>query len=1169
MPRRAADKFTYELAPTVSAVSPVAGLPAGGTSVVITGTGFGGASAVYFGAYPVTIYTINSSTQISTFSPAQAAGTVDVTVTTSLGTSATSGADQFAYEAAPSVSALSPVAGPLSGGTTVAVTGTGFSGASTVDFGVYSATYTVISSTQISATSPAHSAGTVDLTVTTPVGASALSAADHFAYEAVPTVSALSPLAGPLAGGTTVAVTGTGFSGASAVDFGAVAATYTVSSSTQISATSPAAPAGTVDLTVTTPVGTSATSAADHFSLRGRAQRQRHQPGGRPAVGRHHRDRHRHQPHRGQRGQLRLGRRQRLHGRLLHPAERHLAGGAGGHGRPHRHHPVGHQRHQRRRPLQLRGRAHRQRPQPAGRRLAGGTTVAVTGTGFSGASAVDFGVYSATYTVISSTQISATSPAAPAGTVDLTVTTPSGTSATSAADHFSYEAGPSVSALSPLAGPLSGGTTVAVTGTGFSGASAVDFGVLAASAYTVASATQLSATSPAQAAGTVDLTVTTPSGVSATSAADHFSYEAGPSVSALSPLAGPLSGGTTVAVTGTNFTGASAVSFGSTSATSYTVSSATQLSATSPAGTGTVDLTVTTPSGVSATSAADQFSYEAAPSVSALSPVAGLPAGGTSVSVTGTNFTGASAVHFGAVVATTYSVISSTQISATSPAASAGTVDLTVTTPSGTSATSAADHFSYEAAPTVSALSPVAGLPAGGTTVAVTGTGFSGASAVDFGVLAATTYSVISSTQISATSPAASAGTVDLTVTTPVGTSATSAADHFSYEAAPVVSALSPVAGPLASPTVVSVTGTGFSGASAVYFGLVAATTYTVSSSTSLSATTAPQAAGTVDVIVTTPVGTSATSTADHFTYEATPTVSALSPVAGQPAGGTSVVITGTGFGGASTVDFGLVATTIYTINSSTQITATAPAHAAGTVDVTVTTPLGTSATSAADQFSYETAPTVSAVSPVAGLPAGGTSVVITGTGFGGASAVYFGAYPVTIYTINSSTQISTFSPAQAAGTVDVTVTTSLGTSATSGADQFAYEAAPSVSALSPVAGPLSGGTTVAVTGTGFSGASTVDFGVYSATYTVISSTQISATSPAHSAGTVDLTVTTPVGASALSAADHFAYEAVPTVSALSPLAGPWRAAPPWPSPAPASAGPAPSTSGRWRPLTP
>ena len=103
--------------------------------MAVTGTGFSGASAVSFGSAPASAYTVNSSTQSA---PPRRPGrrTVDITVTTPSGTSATSGADQFVYEAAPSVSALSPVAGPLSGGTTVVITGTGFSGASAVDFGV-------------------------------------------------------------------------------------------------------------------------------------------------------------------------------------------------------------------------------------------------------------------------------------------------------------------------------------------------------------------------------------------------------------------------------------------------------------------------------------------------------------------------------------------------------------------------------------------------------------------------------------------------------------------------------------------------------------------------------------------------------------------------------------------------------------------------------------------------------------------------------------------------------------------------------------------------------------------------------------------------------------------------------------------------------------------------
>jgi hypothetical protein len=69
------------------------------------------------------------------------------------------------------------------------------------------------------------------------------------------------------------------------------------------------------------------------------------------------------------------------------------------------------------------------------------------------------------------------------------------------------------------------------------------------------------------------------------------------------------------------------------------------------------------------------------------------------VTITGTNFTGATAVHFGTTSATTFTVGSDTSITATSPAGTAGTVNVTVTTPSATSATSAGDQFTYVTVP--------------------------------------------------------------------------------------------------------------------------------------------------------------------------------------------------------------------------------------------------------------------------------------------------------------------------------------------------------------------------------------------------------------------------------------------------------------------------------------
>ena len=130
--------------------------------------------------------------------------------------------------------------------------------------------------------------------------------------------------------------------------------------------------------------------------------------------------------------------------------------------------------------------------------------------------------------------------------------------------------------------------------------------------------------------------------------------------------------------------------------------------------------------------------------VTAVSPIAGPAAGGGSVTITGIGFNGVTAVQFGSTNATSYSVTSSTQIVAVAPAESVGTVNITVTNPANTSAISSADQFTYEAAPTVTALSPTSGALVGGTSVTITGTNLTGATAVDFGVQAATAYTVVS-----------------------------------------------------------------------------------------------------------------------------------------------------------------------------------------------------------------------------------------------------------------------------------------------------------------------------------------------------------------------------------------------------------------------------------------
>ena len=170
-----------------------------------------------------------------------------------------------------------------------------------------------------------------------------------------------------------------------------------------------------------------------------------------------------------------------------------------------------------------------------------------------------------------------------------------------------------VSSVSPDEGPGAGGTTVTITGTGFTPATGVDFGTSPASSFEVRSGTEIVALAP-PGSGTVDVTVNTPDGPSEVRLGDRFTYEAS-TVTSLDPDVGPGSGGTTITITGTKLTGASAVDFGGTPAESFEVRSPTEIVAVSPPGAGTVQVTVTTPEGVSPEGEGSRFSYESAPTV--------------------------------------------------------------------------------------------------------------------------------------------------------------------------------------------------------------------------------------------------------------------------------------------------------------------------------------------------------------------------------------------------------------------------------------------------------------------------------------------------------------------------------------------------------------------------
>jgi hypothetical protein len=359
------------------------------------------------------------------------------------------------------------------------------------------------------------------------------------------------------------------------------------------------------------------------------------------------------------------------------------------------------------------------------------------------------------------------------------------------------------------------------------------------------------------------------------------------------------------------------------------------------------------------------------------------------------------------------------------------------------------DFEAVNLTPIVNSLSVSTG--AAGSTVTINGLCFSGGAGmtkVYFGSVAATNIQIVSDTQIIATVPSQAVGTkVDVTVASPYGTSVKKTADQFTYGGSnvpppppsSVVSAISPAEGSITGGAVVTISGSGFTGASGVSFGSQPASSFTVNSDSSITAVAPAEAAGIVNITVTTSAGASAVNSADQFSFLSSPLVTAVSPAMGSTAGGKAVTITGANFSGASSVTFGPNAASSFSVNSNGSITATAPAGSAGTVNIWVTTQAGESATVSADQFTYMGAPVVTGISPSSGSTAGGTQVTISGSNFTGITSVTFGTKAATSFSVNNDGSITAVAPAQAAGAVDILVSGPGGASTAVAVDQFTY----------------------------------------------------------------------------------------------------------------------------------
>jgi len=181
------------------------------------------------------------------------------------------------------------------------------------------------------------------------------------------------------------------------------------------------------------------------------------------------------------------------------------------------------------------------------------------------------------------------------------------------------DANPVIQHMTHRSGTTLGGQRINVRGTDFTGVRAVYFGSARATSVQSISAGELSLTAPAHAAGEVSVRVLTTHGIS--SIRSKYQYVRPPTVTALSPASGPVAGGTTVMVTGTDFTHVLSMWFGNRRASSFRVLSSTRAVAVAPPGTaGSVPVGVHTWYGNAPAVAGNQFTYTASSTTSAPQP---------------------------------------------------------------------------------------------------------------------------------------------------------------------------------------------------------------------------------------------------------------------------------------------------------------------------------------------------------------------------------------------------------------------------------------------------------------------------------------------------------------------------------------------------------------------
>lgn len=690
------------------------------------------------------------------------------------------------------------------------------------------------------------------------------------------------------------------------------------------------------------------------------------------------------------------------------------------------------------------------------------TQISITGNHLNGTNHVYIGGVEIRIIQVTATSIVAGGNIANSGNITFTASGGTGN-----AGYFTYLNQPSITSFSPAQAAL--GDTITITGTNFTGVTNVTFGGVPAASFAVVSPTSIFAKVGSGASGKI--TIISPDG-KATSATD-LTFLLTPLITSFTPAAAGQ--GVTVTITGSNFKNLTGVSFGGVPSTSFKALSATSITAIVPNTATSGNIEVTTTVGKATTGG---FTFLPKPVITSFSPA--RAASGDTVIITGTNFNDVTAVRFNNVVpAQSFTVVSSTSIIAIVGAGASGNVNV-VTTGGATSKTG----FVYIQPPTITSFSPA--QAAQGGIITITGTNFADVTAVSIGGIAPASFTRLSPTSISTKVIPGVSGKI--TVTSPAGT-ATSATD-FIFLPPPAITSFTPAKA--AQGDVVTITGSNFTGVTAVKFGNLAALSFTVVSPTTITAVVGAGAKGNVTVVTT-----GGTANIPGFVFILPPVIRRFPAQAPE---NYYIPIFGNNFTGATSVSIGGVPASYFGIQSDTVIVAKVNAQVHG--KIIVTSPGGT-ATSATD---FTTLPpnlppiNVTSFTPTQGQQ--GDVVTLTGGDFTGVTSVYFNGVLATSFTIVSPTTITATVGTGRTGRVIVNKPGASGVSST----DFIFVPPPAViTSFTPA--KAAQGDTVIISGSNFTTVTSVTFGgVPAETFTAYSPNAIAAKVGAGASGTISVT---------------------------------------------------------------